>query len=60
MSKVIFVAAAAVTGWGIFKNVIQDMSIGGTGGMAMNTYYILGTALFVAAAAAHVIWPTKQ
>ncbi|MCU0943089.1 MAG: hypothetical protein MUE35_11120 [Hydrogenophaga sp.] len=60
MSKIIFSAATIVTAWGIVRNLFEDGALGGTGTMSMNTYYLLGTTLFVAAAAAHFIWPEKK
>lgn len=60
LSKVIFALATAVLCFGVFKNVSQDAAIAGTGTMAMNTYYLLGMALFAAAAAAELIWGRRS
>lgn len=56
MSKALFILGALITAFGVFKNLVQDAAIAGTGTMAMITYYILGMAVFVAAVAAELIW----
>ncbi len=59
-SRFIFAAASAILGFGMFRNIVRDAAIGGTGTMAMNTYYLLAIALFAAAAAAELIWGRRN
>lgn len=56
LGKVLFAVAAVVLATGVFTNLSESGSIAGTGTMAMNTYYLLGMALFAASAAAEIIW----
>lgn len=60
LSKSLFALAALILVFGVFKNLSQDAAIAGTGTMAMNTYYLLGMALFAAAAAAELIWGQRR
>lgn len=58
---VIFVLASVVLGIGVIENLgdAPIPSIGSVGTMAMNSYYMLATALYAAAVAAQLIWGKK-
>ena len=59
-SKTLFVLAALITLWGVGENMSDyNGSIASTGTMAMNSFYMLGMALFAASAAAKQVWESK-
>lgn len=62
LGAVIFVLASIVLGIGVIENMGDSprASIGSTGTMAMNSYYMLATALYAAATAAALIWGRNQ
>ncbi|WP_288081031.1 hypothetical protein [Pseudomonas sp.] len=56
LSIVLFIAAVACLGYGVFKNLIDTAGyIGGTGTMSNNSYYQLSMALAGLAIAAELI-----
>ena len=60
MGAVIFMLATAVLGLGILANLADDNRIGSLGTMAMNSYYLLSTAIYAAAVAAQLIWGERR
>lgn len=61
LGSIIFIIATAVLCIGVVVNlgVNPKPSIGSTGAMAMNSYYLLATAIYVASVAAQLIWGRK-
>lgn len=59
-STVIFVLATIVLAMGLQANFADGRGLGSIGTMAMNTYYILATAIYAAAIAAHMIWGERR
>lgn len=65
MSKAFFTLATACIVVGAYVSIMDSPrlfppSIAGLGTMAMNSYYLLAIALYAAAAAAELIWPSKR
>lgn len=55
-STAIFVLATIVLAMGLQENIADGAGLGGTGTMATNSLYVLATAIYAAAIAAHLIW----
>lgn len=57
MSRLFFILASIILALGVFQNMrYNEFSIGGTGTMSMNTWYLLALVLYAASIAAEVIW----
>lgn len=60
LSKILFIAASAVLIFGMSISVSREATLGSAFTSFTNTYYMLGTALFIAAAAAELIWGARR
>lgn len=56
ISKTLFSLATLVMLWGMLQNVKFESAIGSLGASSMNSFYLLAVVLYVAAAAAELIW----
>ena len=56
ISKSLFALATLMLAWGVVINVKFESAIGSLGTSSMNSFYLLAVVLYVAAAAAELIW----
>lgn len=59
MSKILFAIATAILIWGAIQNVKFYGAVSSVGSMSMNGFYLLAVAVYVAAAAAELIWSSR-